>query len=206
MMRPSCTRKELFRTPYLPAELVRKPRDRQAPIFRCRTQATRLAPASTTPALAIPMMTPARTNAGANGGYRTERVRAPAAAVAEWPEGKELEEGVFVSGAISVSHIKGRARSKRYLAPSATVHEAATAAQGTRRRRGSRPVNKKARAARKPQRAPAVPATVKARITAVSGAHFRPKSALNSARSRSFTLRVKPFKFLPQSLTNRWLL
>src|SRR5918911_3281291 len=64
MMRPSCTRKELFRTPYLPAELVRKPRDRQALIFRCRTQATRLAPASTTPALAIPMMTPAKTSKG----------------------------------------------------------------------------------------------------------------------------------------------
>src|SRR3712207_7851978 len=41
--------------------------------------------------------------------------------------GKELEEGVFISGAISVSHIKGRARSKRYLAPSATVQDAATA-------------------------------------------------------------------------------
>src|SRR5215203_3379972 len=115
-------------------------------------------------------MTPASTNAGANGGERKERVRAPAAAVAEWPEGKELEEGVFVSGAISVSHINGRARSKRYLAPSATLQDAATAAQGIRRRRGSRPVSKKARAARKPQRAPAVPATVKARITAVSGA------------------------------------
>src|SRR5215208_587069 len=227
MMRPSCTRKELFRTPYLPAELVRKPRDRQALIFRCRTQATRLAPASTTPALAIPMMTPAKTskgkwtprytrerttrtpastNAGANGGYITESVRAPAAAVAEWPEGKELEEGVFVSGAISVSHINGRARSKRYLAPSATLQDAETAAQGIRRRRGSRPVSKKARAARKPQRAPAVPATVKARITAVSGAHFRPKSTRNSARSRSLTLRVKPFKFLPRSSIHRWLL
>src|SRR5919112_5388030 len=64
MMRPSCTRKELFRTPYLPAESERKPRDRQALIFRCRTQATRLAPASTTPALTIPMMTPAKTSKG----------------------------------------------------------------------------------------------------------------------------------------------
>ena len=136
----------------------------------------------------------------------TERVRAPAAAVAEWPEGKELEEGVFVSGAISVSHINGRARSNRYLAPSATVQDAATAAQGIRRRRGSRPVNKKARTARKPHRAPAVPATVKERITAVSGAHFRPKSTRNSARSRSLTLRIKPFKFLPQRSINRWLL
>ena len=53
-----------FRTPYLPAESERKPRDRQALIFRCRTQATRLAPASTTPALAIPMMTPAKTSKG----------------------------------------------------------------------------------------------------------------------------------------------
>src|SRR5215216_7622280 len=144
-------------------------------------------------------MTPTSTNAGANGGERTDRVRAPAAAVAEWPEGKELEEGVLVSGAISVSHIKGRARSKRYLAPSATVQDAATAAQGIRRRRGSRPVNKKARTARKPHRAPAVPTTVKARITAVSGVHFRPKSTRNSARSRSLTLRVKLFKFLPKA-------
>ena len=126
--------------------------------------------------------------------------------VAEWPEGKELEDGVFVSGAISASHIKGRARSNRYLAPSAIVHEAATAAQGIKRRRGWRPVSKKARAARKPQRAPAVPTTVKARITAVSGAHFRLKSTRNSARSRSLTLRVEPFKFLPQSSINRWLL
>jgi hypothetical protein len=56
-----------FRTPYLPAELERKLRDRQAPIFRCRfqrAQATRLAPASTTPAVAVPMMTPARTSKG----------------------------------------------------------------------------------------------------------------------------------------------
>jgi len=56
-----------FRTPYLPAELECKLRDRQAPIFRYRfprTQATRLAPASTTPAVAVPMMTPARTSKG----------------------------------------------------------------------------------------------------------------------------------------------
>src|SRR5215208_3972886 len=39
-------------------------RDRQAPIFRCRTQVTRLAPASTTPAVVVPMMTPARTSKG----------------------------------------------------------------------------------------------------------------------------------------------
>ena len=56
-----------FRTPCLPAELERKLRDRQAPIFRYRfprTQATRLAPASTTPAVTVPMMTPARTSKG----------------------------------------------------------------------------------------------------------------------------------------------
>ena len=58
---------------------------------------------------------------------------APAAAVAEWPEGKELEEGVFIRGAISVSEMKGRARLKRYYAPSATVQEITTAAHGTRR-------------------------------------------------------------------------
>src|ERR671910_156631 len=62
-----------------------------------------------------------------------ERVRVPAAAVAEWPEGKELEEGVFTRGAISVSEIKGRARSNRYFAPSATNQEMATDAHGTRR-------------------------------------------------------------------------
>src|SRR5215204_3841124 len=131
---------------------------------------------------------------------------APAAAVAECPEGKELEEGVFIRGAISVSQMKGRVRLKRYLAPSATVHEAATAAQGIRRCRGWNPVSKKAPAARKPHRTPAVPATVKARITAVSGAHFSPKSARNSARSRSLTLRVKPFKSLPGRSVRRWLL
>jgi hypothetical protein len=56
-----------FRTHCLPAELERKLRDRQAPIFRYRfprTQATRLAPASTTPAVTVPMMTPARTSKG----------------------------------------------------------------------------------------------------------------------------------------------
>jgi hypothetical protein len=37
----------------------------------------------------------------------TESVRAPAAAVAEWPDGKELEDGVFIRGAISASHGKG---------------------------------------------------------------------------------------------------
>src|SRR4028119_825577 len=78
----------------------------------------------------------ARAPAGA-GGARAGRGRggagAPAAAVAEWPDGKELEEGVFIRGAISASQVNGLARSKRYLAPSATVQEPATAAQGTRR-------------------------------------------------------------------------
>src|SRR5829696_5180861 len=142
-------------------------------------------------------MTPASTNAGANDGWRNERVRAPAAAVAEWPEGKELEDGVFMRGAISVSQTKGRVRSKRYFAPSATVHEAATAVQGIRRCEGWRPVSRNALAARKPQRAPAVPATVNARITDVSGAHLRPKTHRNRDRSRSLILRAMPFKFLP---------
>jgi len=62
-----------------------------------------------------------------------ERVIAPAAAVAECPEGKELEEGVFIRGAISVSEMKGRARLNRYFALSATIQEIATADHGTRR-------------------------------------------------------------------------
>src|SRR5215210_6403457 len=121
---------------------------------------------------------------------------APAAAVAEWPEGKELEEGVLIRGAISVSQRKGLVRLKRYFAPSATVHEAAIAVQGIRSREGSRPVSRNAAAARKPQRAPAVPATVNARITDVSGPHFTPNTARKRARSRSLTLRATPFKFL----------
>src|SRR3954468_17788160 len=104
---------------------------------------------------------------------------APAAAVAAWPEGKELEDGVLIRGAISVSQRKGRVRLKRYFAPSATVHEAAIAVHGIRSRDGSRPVSRNATAARKPQRAPAVPATVNARITNVSGAHFRPNIVRN---------------------------
>src|SRR5829696_8861193 len=130
---------------------------------------------------------------------------APAAAVAEWPEGKELEEGVFIRGAISVSQRKGRVRSNRYFTPSATVHEAATAVHGIRSREGSRPVSRNAAAARKPQRAPAVPATVKARITDVSGAHFTPKIARNRARSRSLILRATPFKSLPRRAFRRLL-
>src|SRR5919202_3802109 len=112
----------------------------------------------------------------------TERGRAPVAAVAEWPEGKELEEGVFIRGAISVSQRKGRVRLKRYFAPSAAVQEAATALQGIRSREGSKPVSRNATAARKPQRAPAVPPRVNARITDVSGAHFTPNTARNRAR------------------------
>src|SRR5215213_1802369 len=122
---------------------------------------------------------------------------APAAAVAEWPEGKELEEGVFIRGAIPVSQRKGLVRLKRYFAPSASVQEAATAVQGIRSREGSKPASRNAPAATNPQRAPAVPATVNARMTDVSGAHFTPNIALNRARSRSLTLRAKPFKLLP---------
>src|SRR5918997_6039845 len=96
-----------------------------------------------------------------------DRLRAPAAAVAECPEGKELEEGVFMRGATSVSSIKGRARLKRYLVPSASVQESATATQGTRRCEGRRPVSRNAPAASVPHRKPAVPMTVKARITPV---------------------------------------
>src|SRR5215210_592274 len=133
----------------------------------------------------------------------TESARAPAAAVAEWPEGKELEDGVFIRGATSVSHIKGRARSKRYLVPSANVQEPATAAQGTMRFAGSKPVKRKATKAKKPQRKPAVPTTVKKRSTEVKGAHLRPKTARKVARSRSLTLRAKPFKILrPSSLAS----
>src|ERR687893_934309 len=128
-----------------------------------------------------------------------ESARAPAAAVAEWPDGKELEDGVFMRGAISASQVKGRARSKRYLVPSATVHEPATAAHGTKRFVGSRPVNRKATKAKDPQRKPAVPTSVKKRSTEVSGAHLRLKTARKVARSRSLTLRAKPFKFLRPS-------
>src|ERR687893_2758198 len=128
-----------------------------------------------------------------------ESARAPAAAVAEWPDGKELEDGVFMRGATSVSQIKGRARSKRYLVPSASVQEPATAAQGMRRYAGLRPVKRKATKAKEPQRKPAVPITVKKRSTEVSGAQFRPNTALKAARSRSLTLRAKPFKILRPS-------
>src|ERR687885_903244 len=96
---------------------------------------------------------PERTKAEAKDGYTAERVSAPAAGVAECPEGKELEEGVFMRGAISVSEIKGRARLNRYLAPSATVQEIATAVHGKRRWEGSRPVTRKARAAITPHKA-----------------------------------------------------
>src|SRR5215217_6609815 len=128
---------------------------------------------------------------------------APAAAVAEWPEGKELEDGVFIRGAIPVSQRNGRVRLKRYFAPSATVHEAAMEVHGIRSRQGSRPVSRNPTAARKPQRAPAVPATVKARITEVSGAHFTPNIARKRARSRSLTLRAMPFKSLLQCVVRR---
>ena len=114
-------------------------------------------------------------------------------------KGRLILDGGLTPGAVIVrdGHILEVLRGPSPADLPATVHEAATATQGTRRRRGSRPVSKKARAARNPQRAPAVPTRVKARITAVSGVHFRPKSTRNSARSRSLTLRVRPFKFLP---------
>src|SRR5919202_7125902 len=137
---------------------------------------------------------PERTKAEAKDGYTAERVIAPAAAVAECPEGKELEEGVFMRGAISVSEIKGRARSNRNFAPSATAQETATAAHGMSRWEGSRPVMRKARAAITPHKAPAVPATVKARISDVNGAHLRRKIARNIARSRFLILRTRFFK------------
>jgi hypothetical protein len=116
--------------------------------------------------------------------------------VAEWPDGKELEDGVFIRGAISASQVKGLARSKRYLAPSATVQEPATAAQGTSRFGNSSPVKRKAAKAKAPQRNPAVPTTVKKRSTTVSGFHLRPNTARKAARSRSLTLPAKPFKTL----------
>src|SRR5918998_1569307 len=125
---------------------------------------------------------------------------APAAAVAECPEGKELDDGVFMSGATSVSSINGRARLKRYLAPSASVQESATATQGIRRFESRKPVKTNAPAARAPQRKPAVPTTVKARITTVSGANFRRKTTLKRARSRSHILRIRFFTFAYFSL------
>jgi hypothetical protein len=92
--------------------------------------------------------------------------------------------------------MKGLARLNRYFAPSAAVQEAATATQGIKSREGSKPVSKNAMAARQPQRAPAVPATVNARIKDVSGVHLMPKTARNRARSRSLILRAMLFKFL----------
>src|SRR5918912_199743 len=127
---------------------------------------------------------PERTKAEANDGYTAERVSTPAAAVAECPEGKELEEGVLMRGAISVSELKRRARLNRNFAPSATVQETTTATHGTSRCGGSRPVTRKARAAITPHKAPAFPAMVKARISDVSGLHLKRKIARNIARSR----------------------
>src|SRR5215211_3366308 len=95
--------------------------------------------------------------------------------------------------ATSVSSIKGRARLKRYLQPSANVHEGATATQGPTKCEGRKPVKRNAPAARTPQSAPAVPAMVKARSRAVNGGHFRRKMALNSARSRSLIVRTSFF-------------
>src|SRR5215204_6369765 len=125
-----------------------------------------------------------------------ERVIAPAAAVAECPEGKELEEGVFIRGAISVLYIKGRARLNRDFTPSASVQETATAVHGTSRWKGSSPLTRKPRAASMPHKAPAVPATVKLRISDVNGTHLKQKIARNSARSRSLILSTTLFKSL----------
>ncbi len=99
-----------------------------------------------------------------------------------------------MSGATSVSSMKGLARLKRYLAPSASVQESATATQGTSRCEGRRPVNRNAPAARKPQSVPAVPTMVKARITTVSGVHLMRKTILNSVRSISLIVRARFFK------------
>ena len=82
---------------------------------------------------------------------------------------------------------------KRYFAPSASVQEAAMATQGPSRCEGRRPVIRKSPAAMKPQSAPAVPATVKARITVVMGGHLWRKIALKSALSRSLILRARFF-------------
>lgn len=135
----------------------------------------------------------AGTTTGLKAGYITESANPPAAAVAECPEGKELEDGVFIRGAMLVSWINGLERSKRCFVPSASVQESAIAAHGTRRFLGWRPVAKNAPAAINPQRAPAVPATVSHRITTVNGAHFKPKIIRNRPRSRSLVFLTKLF-------------
>src|SRR5919199_3426952 len=138
---------------------------------------------------------PERTKAGAKDGYTAESVSAPEAAVAECPEGKELEEGVLMRGAISVPEMKGRARLNRNFALSATVQETTTATHGTSSCEGSRPVIRKARAAITSHKAPAIPAMVKARISDVTGLHLKRKIARNIARSRFLIPSTRFFKF-----------
>ena len=70
------------------------------------------------------------------------------------------------------------------------------ALHGTSSRQSSNPVKRNAPAAINPHVAPAVPATVKARIMEVSGGHFRPKIAPKTARSRVRILCASPLKFL----------
>ena len=76
-------------------------------------------------------MSPAGKIKTASAGYKTESASAPAPAVAECPEGNELDEGVFISGAMLTSRVEGRRRSKRCLVPSAKVQDKAIAPHGT---------------------------------------------------------------------------
>src|SRR5918998_6150682 len=62
---------------------------------------------------------------------------------------------------------------------------------------------RKARKANTPHRAPAFPATVKARITGVSGAHFARKIARNNARSASRILDTRFFRADPCQMLDR---
>lgn len=140
-----------------------------------------------------------------SGGYSTESVTAPAAAVAECPDGKEVEEGVFMSGSTAGSWINGRARLKKNFAPSATVHDPATAAQGRNRLQNENQedaqTSRNPKNAKAPQTAPAEPITVATFRTRLSGVHFRPKTARNRARSARIvclasSLRVRfPFRY-----------
>ena len=123
----------------------------------------------------------------------TDNDKAPAAAVAEWPDGKELEDGVFMRGAMLVSEIKGRDLSKRYLVASARVQEPAMAAHGTKRLGSPNPVTRNATAATIPHKAPAEPATVNHRITVVKGGHLIRNIIWNNRRSRFLTFHTKLF-------------
>lgn len=138
-------------------------------------------------------MSPAGKIKTASAGYKTESDNAPAPAVAECPEGNELDEGVFISGVTLASRAEGRRRSKRCLVPSAKIQDKAIAPHGTIRLAKWKPVTRKAPAAINPHSAPAVPATVNHRIIAVSGTRFNRKMARNKARSRSLTVRINSF-------------